>query len=128
MGQMMIIRDKVSEARSALASLIYRLRAHADVLKESDPERIAEVADEVMVSVAEDLDTVLEYLRALDSIGDDELSLRDLVLAGDSIFVDIVTPDGPGRLTLSPDEEREPVSLVRSTPPLVRAWASLIAM
>jgi hypothetical protein len=111
------------EARSALASLNLRLREQAEI---ADPADIADSAAAIMAEVAEDLKMILGYFRAFDTRGVDELSLRDLVLAGDTILVDFLTPDGPGRLAVSFDDEY-PVALTRAPDAARRQWRLLHA-
>lgn len=118
-------RVDTQDARAALASLTEKLKTHAELC---DPADIAESAIQMMEEVECDLRSILVYLRAFetDAIGLDELSLRDLLLAGDTILVDFLTPDGPGRLAVAVDEDM-PVSLSLAPDDAVRRWQDLHA-
>lgn len=122
----MTVRVDKQEARAALASLNESLRLHADVLATADPAEIAEAAHAIMTSVNEDLMTILKHFESVDHFGLDDLSLRDLLLAGDSVIVPFLTPGGPARLTVALDAEN-PVSLLRAPKPLMRSWHELNA-
>lgn len=112
------------DARYALASLSLKLKEHAELC---DPAEIADAAFTLMSEVRQELSMLLAYLRAYnETIGLDELSLRDLLLAGDTVLVDFLTPDGPGRLAVACDEE-DPVTFSYG-PDLVRQqWRELYA-
>lgn len=117
-------RVDTQEARSVLASLNEKLMEHAE---RCDPAEIAEAAAGMMREVAEELKMLLCYLRAFDdTIGLDDLSLRDLLLAGDTILIDFLTPDGPGRLAVAVDDE-VPVSFGHGPVWMQRQWQDLHA-
>ncbi len=117
-------RVDTQEAKSALASLNERLKQHAELC---DPAEIADAAWMMMREVAIELKMLLGYFQAFDdTIGLDDLSLRDLLLAGDTILVDFLTHDGPGRLALALDDD-EPVSFTHGPLSASRRWQDLHA-
>lgn len=118
----MHVHDSMT-ARVCLAVLSEKLRERAIV---DDPAEIVDGVGLLMKEIKSDIENVIAHLGAFTSavVGLDDFSLRDLLLAGDTILVDFLTPDGPGRLAVELDED-EPVSLVAAPEVVVQRWRQL---
>lgn len=119
----MHVHVEKQEARAAFAVLCEKLKNHAAV---EDPAEIADAVSGLMREVRDDVESILTYVGAFTGaiIGLDDFTLRDLLLAGDTILVDFLTPDGPGRMAVELDEEN-PVSLVAAPEMVVERWQRL---